>query len=112
MKQGCLFPIFSSKNSCIHPRSLTVAPYAFISDRLNIDLDELVSKRTLPSIYIFDNEVYYGEMPIIGYRKKSDRDLKISLPMENSTSITIFYTKTDILNFINEANPLGKSVPS
>jgi hypothetical protein len=99
-----LFPIFSSLNNWIHPRSLTVAPYAFVSDTLNIDLDKLIQKETLPSIYVFDNEVYYSEMPIIGHRDKTEKDKNIPLPTKNSTSITIFYTKTDILNFMKDNN--------
>jgi hypothetical protein len=95
-----LLPIFSSLNNCIHPRSLTIAPYAFLSDTLNIDLDKLIQKATLPSIYVFDNDVYYNEMPIIGHRDKTEMDKNIPLPRNNSTSLTVFYTKSDILNFI------------
>ena len=97
-----LFPVFSYIISGIHPRSLTVAPYAFISNTLDIDLDKLILKDTLPTIFMFDNEVYYDEMPIIGYRKKTERELNFPLPIKNSTSVTIFYTKTDIVNFIKE----------
>lgn len=32
-----LYPIFSSLNNWIHPRSLTVAPYAYMNDSLNVD---------------------------------------------------------------------------
>ena len=88
----------------IHPRSLTVAPYAFVSDTLDIDLDELVLRETLPSIYVFDNEVYYSEMPIVGHRSLTKKELDIPPPTKNSTSVTIFYTKTDILNFIRNNN--------
>jgi hypothetical protein len=99
-----LFPIFSSLNNLIHHRSLTIAPYAFVSDTLNIDLDKLIQKEKLPSIYVFDNDVYYSEVQIIGNRDKTEEDKNIPLPIKNSTSITIFYTKTDILNFIKDNN--------
>src|SRR5438874_10587100 len=62
-----LYPIFNSFNNWIHPRSLTIAPYTHIANTLEIELDKLIKKETLPSIYIFDNEVYYSEMPIIGH---------------------------------------------
>jgi hypothetical protein len=100
-----LYPIFSSLSNSIHPRSLTVAPYAFVSDTLNIDLDKLIQRETLPSVYIFDNPVYYSEMPIIGHRDKTDKDKHIPSPSVNSTSVTIFYTKSDILNFIRSNGP-------
>ena len=97
-------------NVFIHPRSLTVATYAFTSDKLFIDIDKLISKETLPSIYIFDSEIYYGQLPIIGHRPLCQKDLNIPLPTKNSTAITINYTKTDIHNFIknnNFSNSLG-----
>lgn len=97
-----LFPIFSALGRPIHPRSLTIAPYAHISDNLEINLDKLILKETLPPIFTFDNEVYYNEMPIIGHRNKMEKDRNIPLPAKNATSVTIFYTKTDILNFIKE----------
>jgi hypothetical protein len=104
-----LYPIFSSINNWIHPRSLTVAPYAYINDSLNVDLDKLIQKEILPSIYIFDNEVYYSEMPIIGHRDKTEKDKNIPLPQRNSTSVTVPYTKTDILNFIKSNRILGEN---
>lgn len=91
-------------NLLIHPRSLTIATYALTSDKLFIDIDKLITKETLPSIYVFDNEVYYCEMPIIGHRQLSQKDFSIPLPTKNSTSITINYTKTDIHNFIRDNN--------
>lgn len=94
-----LFIMNSLKNEFIHPRSLTVATYSYVSGTFDVDIEELINQDLLPSIYIFDNDVYYGEMPIIGNRKKSARELDFPLPLENSTSVTNFYTKTDILEF-------------
>jgi hypothetical protein len=91
----------------IHPRSLTVATYAYIADKMNADLEEIINKPTLPSIYIFDTEVYYGEMPIIGHKELNELDKNISPPHEASTSVTIFYTKTDIENFIKTSRLSG-----
>jgi hypothetical protein len=96
-------------NLLLHPRSLTVAPYAFTSNTITIDINKLIEKETLPSIYIFDNEVFYSEMPIIGHKPLTEKDLVIPLPTKNSTSVTIFYTKTDILRFVND-NKLSNSL--
>ncbi len=63
--------------SWVHARSLLVAPYAYYSDNLNIDLDALILKKTLPAICIFDLEVYRGEMPIIGFRPLSEGERQI-----------------------------------
>lgn len=79
-----------------HPKSLIVAPYAHFANTLQIDIDELVHKKTLPTLCIFDLDVYRGEMPIIGYRPLSKKDKQIPFPKNLSTSITISYTKTDI----------------
>jgi Immunity protein 26 len=94
-----LYPIFSSLSNWIHPRSLTIAPYAYVANGLDIDLDQLVLKKALPSLYICDNDVYYGKMPILGHRPLSEEDKQIPLPKKESTSITIPYTKTDIITF-------------
>ncbi|HEY5771932.1 MAG TPA: immunity 26/phosphotriesterase HocA family protein [Chitinophagaceae bacterium] len=83
-----------------HPRSLIVAPYAYYADTLKINVDELVYKKTLPSLCIFDLEVYRGEMPIIGHRPLTTKDWQIPFPKERATSLTIPYTKTDIETFI------------
>jgi hypothetical protein len=94
-----LFIMNSLKNEYIHPRSLTVGTYSYVSGTLDVDIDELIKQDLLPSIYIFDNDVYYSEMLIIGNRNKSARELDFPLPLKNSTSVTNFYTKTDILEF-------------
>lgn len=83
-----------------HPRSLIVAPYAYYSENLQIDLDKLVNKKVLPTLCIFDNDVFYGEMPVIGHRPLSLKDRQIPFPEQASTFITIPYTKTDIQTFI------------
>ncbi len=84
----------------VHARSILVAPYAYYSKTLNIDLDTLVSKKTMPAIFIFDLDVYRGEMPIVGFRPLIEVDKQITFPEDLVTSITIPYTKTDIDNFI------------
>jgi hypothetical protein len=84
----------------VHPRSLIVAPYAHYGDTLQIDIDKLVNKKTLPTLCIFDHEVYHGEMPIIGHKPLSSQDRQIPFPNKTVTSITIPYTKTDIETFI------------
>ena len=42
--------------SWVHARSLLIAPYAFYAETLNIDLDALVLRRTMPAVCIFDLE--------------------------------------------------------
>lgn len=84
----------------VHPRSLIVAPYAYYADTLQINIDKLVNKKTLPSLCIFDLDVYRGEMPIVGHKPLSITDKHISFPDRAVTSITIPYTKTDIETFI------------
>jgi hypothetical protein len=84
----------------VHPRSLIVAPYAYYANTLNVDIDNLLNKKTLPTLCIFDLEVYRGEMPIVGHRSLSERDKQIPFPKRTETLITIPYTKTDIETFI------------
>ena len=84
-----------------HPKSLIIAPYAYYSDTLDIDIDKLVNKKTLPTLCIFDIEVYRGEMPFIGHKALSLKDKLIPFPDKPETSITIPYTKTDIETFIS-----------
>jgi Immunity protein 26 len=91
-----------------HPKSLIVAPYAYYADTLQIDIDKLVNQRTLPTLCIFDLDVYRGEMPIVGHKPLSLKDKLIPFPNKSETSITIPYTKTDIETFIS-TNGTGKS---
>jgi hypothetical protein len=83
-----------------HPRSLIVAPYAHYADTLQIEIDKLVNKKNLPTLCIFDLDVYRGEMPIVGHKSLSITDKQIPYPDKAVTSITIPYTKTDIDTFI------------
>jgi hypothetical protein len=92
--------VIVSEFSMVHPRSLVIASYAYYADTLQINIDELVSKKTLPSIFIFDLDVYRGEMPIVGHRPLSANDKQISFPEKRSTFLTIPYSKTDIEMFI------------
>jgi hypothetical protein len=95
-KPGLLRP----ELSWVHARSLLVAPYAFYADSLNIDLDTLVLKKTMPAICIFDLVVYRGEMPIIGFKPLSEIERQIPFPRELVTSLTINCTRKDIDHFI------------
>ena len=92
--------IVSSNLYWFHPRSLIVAPYAHYADTLEIDIDKLVNKKTLPTLCIFDLDVYRGEMPIVGHKPLSITDKQIPFPNQAVTSITIPYTKTYIETFI------------
>jgi hypothetical protein len=88
----------------VHPRSLIVAPYVFYADTLHINIDNLIKKKTLPALCIFDLDVYRGEMPIVGHRPLSETDRQIPFPNNKATAFTISYTKTDIETFITTAN--------
>jgi hypothetical protein len=88
--------IASSDLYRFHPRSLIVAPYAHYTDTLQVDIDEVVNKKTLPTLCIFDIDVYRGEIPIVGHKPLSITDKQIPFPIESVTSITIPYSKTDI----------------
>ena len=83
-----------------YPRSLIVAPYAYCADSLQIDINQLVNRKTLPTLCIFDLDVYSGEMPIVGHKPLSVKDKLIPFPDKAETVITIPYTKTDIETFI------------
>jgi hypothetical protein len=83
-----------------YPRSLTIAAYAFITDNININLEDLINEENLPSFYMFDNDVYYSQFTILGNRNKTQKDECITLPKEESTYLTIPYSKSDILYFM------------
>lgn len=85
-----------------HPRSLIVAVYAFYSKTLAIDVDDLISKPTLPTICIFDLAVFRGEMPLVGHSPLTEKDKTIPFPESKVTSVTIFYAKVDIESFISK----------
>jgi len=70
-------------------------------DTTEINLDNLITKGTLPSLCIFDLDVYRGEMPIIGHRPLAEKDRLIAYPKEKVTYITIPYTKSDIDIYCN-----------
>ncbi|MEI6950115.1 immunity 26/phosphotriesterase HocA family protein [Paraflavisolibacter sp. H34] len=92
--------LVSPRINYVHPRSLLVAPYAYYANSLDIDLDAVAAKKTLPSLFIFDLDVYRGEMPVVGHKPLGDNELRIPYPAETSTAITIPYSKTDIETFI------------
>jgi hypothetical protein len=84
----------------VHPRSLIVAPYAYYYDSLQIDINELINRKTLPALCIFDLDVYRGEMPIVGNKPLSQKDRLLPFPKESATFITIPYSKTEIETFM------------
>jgi hypothetical protein len=79
-----------------HPRSLIVAPYAFFASAIDLNIEELIAKQTLPAVCIFDIDVYRGEMPIIGHRPLSEREKEIPFPTKAVTSATLNITKRDL----------------
>jgi len=91
----------SNSGNLIHPRSLIVATYAFVSRTLVIDIDELITKQTLPTFFVFDYDISNGQMPIIANRPLTERELNLPKPTSDSTQLMITQKKTDILNFIS-----------
>jgi hypothetical protein len=83
-------------------KSLIVAPYAFIANSLQVDINYLLDKKMLPAIYVSDIEIYRGSLPIVGYKPLSNEEKQIVLPQGSSISITIPYTKSDIVRSMND----------
>jgi hypothetical protein len=79
-----------------HPRSLIVAPYAFFASSQNANIEDLINKPTLPTVCIFDIDVYRGEMPIIGHKPLSEAEKQIPLPKNEVTFATLNITKGDV----------------
>lgn len=80
-----------------HPRSLIVAPYAFFATTTKVNLDELIKKPALPSVCMFDIDVYRGEMPVIGHRPLSDKEREeMPYPVGRSTAMTLNITKQQL----------------
>lgn len=90
--------------SLIYTRSLIIMVYAYYANTVKIDIENLLTQKTLPSIFIFDIDVYRGEMPIIGYRALTEKDKRIPLPQTKAIFVKIPYTKTDIDTFIASNN--------
>jgi hypothetical protein len=86
--------------SWIYSKSLVIAAYAYYTDSLNLDVDNLIQKKTLPTIYIFDTDVQNGQFPIIEYKELTQLDKQKPRPKGNESYITIPYSKTDIQTFI------------
>ena len=87
-----------------HP--LLVKIYAFISDTLNVDLKALSNKQYLPSDYIMDNHIFYGENPIIGNRtlKAEEYEFPISFGRSIDFSRKVIFLQW---GFIHLEQPLG-----
>jgi hypothetical protein len=93
MKRGV---VERNKLYWFHPRSLIVVPYTFYAGTKDVNIEELMDKPTLPSVCIFDTNVYRGEMPIIGHRPLSEKEKEIPFPTKPETSATLNVTKDDL----------------
>lgn len=94
----------AGKFSMFHPRSLMVAPYIFWTNTLQVDLEELVTKPLLPTVCMFDIDVYRGEMPIIGHLPLSEADQEIPYPKHAATFLTLNITKQDLEKAIHNGS--------
>jgi hypothetical protein len=66
--------------------SVLVRIFCILNNNININIDELSKISTLPSFYLMDNRIFYGEYPIIGNLKlkESDFDFPISIGDSNN----------------------------
>jgi len=85
---------------------LLVKIYAFVSNTLEVDLDELANQECLPSDYIMDNHIFYGENPIIGNRplKAEEYEFPISFGRSIDFSRKVIFLQW---GFIHLEQPLG-----
>lgn len=65
---------------------LLVKIYAFNSDNLKVDLKELATKPSLPSDYIMDNFIFYGEYPILGNLQLQPEEYEFPISFGRSIS--------------------------
>ena len=65
---------------------LLVKIYAFTSSKLKVDLKELATKPSLPSDYIMDNLIFYGEYPILGNLKLQPEEYEFPISFGRSIS--------------------------
>lgn len=78
-------------------KPIIILPYSIISQKLDIDFDELIRQPTLKAIQIDNSSVFYGEFPIVAFKEVDAAEIpKIELP-RISKYLTIPYSKTDIL---------------
>lgn len=90
-------------------KPLIVKVYHKISNTPDIDLDELSNCDALPSQSIMDNQFFYGENKVIGYKKLECNDLDMLISYSRSISAndekTVYlqygfiYKETDKLKF-------------
>ena len=85
---------------------LLVKIYAFIADTINVDIEDLGSCKSLPSDYMMDNHIFYGENPIIGNRPLQTNEFEFPISFGRSTD---FSRKVIFLQwgFIHLEQPLG-----
>lgn len=58
---------------------LLVSIYAFTSKTKAVDIDALLRASQLPSAFMMDNTVFYGEFEIIGHRPLKDEDFSFPI---------------------------------
>jgi hypothetical protein len=85
---------------------LLIKIYAFISNTLEVDLNELANHGSLPSDYIMDNHIFYGENPIIGNMPLEAKEYEFPISFGRSID---FGRKVIFLQwgFIHIEQPLG-----
>ena len=86
--------------------TLLIKIYAFTSCNLKVDLKELATKPSLPSDYIMDNPIFYGEYPILGNLKLQLEEYEFPISFGRSID---FSRKVIFLQwgFIHMEQPLG-----
>ena len=69
-------------------RPVLVKIYAYVSQSKAVNLDELEKVKSLPSDYMFDNLIFYGEFEIIGNKNLSESDF--DFPMSYGRHISAY----------------------
>ncbi len=86
---------------------ILVKLYPYISSEKNIETEILENLTALPSDFMWDNHLYYGEYEIIGYKKLEEREFEY--PMSYGKSIS--YGNSNIFfqwGFIHKELPITK----
>lgn len=60
-------------------RPVLIKVFAFISKSKQVELEELVAAPELPSDYIMDNYLFYGDYEVFAYRPLSDDEIKFPM---------------------------------
>lgn len=89
---------------------LLVKIYAFISNTLKVDLQDLANQVSLPSDYIMDNHIFYGQYPIIGNKplELTDYEFPISFGRSIDFNRKIIFLQWGLIHLERPLGPFEK----